>query len=205
MSYPYHLALPLILLGFICSLAAVEEAAGSAAESVTGLPVELSDEQLTSLRAGIVSGELPDGLWLTDALDRYQTATVGRPAVRAALADAVVAAIVEDGIDRHDFLDHVPYLQEFAAHAQLTTLLLHDPGEDDYWLDCCFYISVYDALADCGTPADAERLRAEAPERDRQVFLDLADELDGAASAASVASVADDDAGADPATEPDKR
>jgi hypothetical protein len=109
-----------------------------------------------------------------DALEAFTAATVALPEERNRLADGIVKAIIEDGVERHEFLEYVPYLQTFQAHEQLTTLLLHNPGEDAYWIACCLYQAVLDALYACGTRADAARLVKESPERDRQVFGDLA-------------------------------
>jgi hypothetical protein len=115
---------------------------------------------------------------VADALEAFRAATVALPEERRRLADGIVKAITKDGVDRHEFLEYVPYLQTFQAHEQLTTLLLHNPGEDDYWIECCFYQAVLDALYACGTQADAARLVKEAPERDRKVFFDLAEEIE---------------------------
>ena len=144
--------------------------------------LDVRAEDIAALRDGIVSGDLPHDLSLDDALSRFERETSDSSTERRRLADDVVAAITRSGVDRHAFLAHVPYLVRFGCHAQLTTLLLHDPGEDDYWLECCFYQEVMNALVACGTTADAVRIRAGAPERDRGVFLELAAELEKGAT-----------------------
>lgn len=158
-------------LGGVRTSAPVEHTRKPAPELPTAADV-------SALRRGIIAGVLPPGLSLQDALGRFHVATERLLEERVHLADNLVSAIVNDGVDRHNFLEHIPYLAVIGADQQLTTLLLHDPGEDDYWVECCFYVAVMDALRTCGTLADAKRLRAEAPQRDHEVFIALAVELE---------------------------